>query len=141
MDLATTPPFFSALRARLGFLGERQAVLGENVANASTPGFVPRDLEPANGLAAARGGRGDAGPAGLAGLARSHAAHIVSTLPQGGTARARPAPDSETTLDGNAVVLEEQMVKIADTRLGFDLALGLYQKGLQMMRLAARRPQ
>jgi flagellar basal-body rod protein FlgB len=45
------------------------------------------------------------------------------------------------TLDGNAVVLEEQMIKVADTRMNYDAALGLYQKGLQLMRLAARRPQ
>jgi flagellar basal-body rod protein FlgB len=44
-------------------------------------------------------------------------------------------------LDGNAVVLEEQMIKVADTRMNYDAALGLYQKGLQLMRLASRKPQ
>jgi hypothetical protein len=30
---------------------------------------------------------------------------------------------------------------VADTRMNYDAALGLYQKGLQLMRLASRKPQ
>jgi flagellar basal-body rod protein FlgB len=49
-------------------------------------------------------------------------------------------PDSETTLDGNAVVLEEQTMRAAETRMQYESSLALYQKGLQLVRMAARPP-
>ena len=48
--------------------------------------------------------------------------------------------DSETTLNGNAVVLEEQMLKLADARMNYDAAIGFYQKSLGLLKLAARAP-
>ena len=48
--------------------------------------------------------------------------------------------DSETTLDGNSVVLEEEMLKMADARMSYDAAIGFYQKSLNMLRLAVRAP-
>jgi flagellar basal-body rod protein FlgB len=50
------------------------------------------------------------------------------------------SPDSETTLDGNAVVVEEQMLKMAESRMAYDAAIGLYQKSMSMLRLAAKPP-
>ena len=35
---------FSLMKARLQMLGERQKVIAQNVANVSTPGFVPSDI-------------------------------------------------------------------------------------------------
>jgi len=48
--------------------------------------------------------------------------------------------DSETTLDGNQVVLEEEMMKMTQARMDYDAAIGFYQKSLAMLRLAARKP-
>ncbi len=39
-------PIFSMLRTRMNWHQERQRLLAENVANADTPGFRPRDLAP-----------------------------------------------------------------------------------------------
>src|SRR5262249_21970299 len=38
-------PLFAMLRQRLGYLGERQRVIAQNVANTDTPGYAPRDLK------------------------------------------------------------------------------------------------
>jgi flagellar basal-body rod protein FlgB len=115
-------PYFALLRARLDFLGDRQRLIAENIANAATPGFTPRDLDSAAFERAieraARGGE-------------------VSRIP---TARAIARPDSETTLDGNSVVLEDQAQRAMETRMAFETGLSLYQKGLQLMRMAARPP-
>jgi flagellar basal-body rod protein FlgB len=48
--------------------------------------------------------------------------------------------DSEVTMDGNAVILEEEMTRAAETRLAFETGLALYQKGLDLVRLASRAP-
>ena len=38
-------PLFGMLKSRLGYLADRQKVVAQNVANASTPGYAPRDLK------------------------------------------------------------------------------------------------
>jgi len=129
----TDLPLLSQIKGRLSWLDERQRVIAENVANADTPGYVGRDLDqPADFAAALRGGGGVR-------MARTSAMHIA---PAGPSARfeARAAPDSETTLDGNSVVVEEQMLKMAESRMAYDAAIGLYQKSMQMLRMAARAP-
>ena len=50
------------------------------------------------------------------------------------------APDSETTLDGNQVVLEEQMLKMNEARGDYDAAVGFYQKALSMLHEAVHKP-
>ena len=50
------------------------------------------------------------------------------------------SPDSETTLDGNAVVVEEQMLKMAESRMAYDAAIGLYSKAMAMIAMASKVP-
>ena len=47
---------------------------------------------------------------------------------------------AETTLDGNSVVLEEEMMKMSDTRMNYDAAVSFYQKSLDLLRTAAKKP-
>jgi flagellar basal-body rod protein FlgB len=56
------------------------------------------------------------------------------------TYAATDAPDSETTLSGNRVVLEDQMMKMSQARLDYDTAIGIYQKSLNLLRIASRAP-
>ena len=56
------------------------------------------------------------------------------------TSRTERAPDSETTVNGNSVVIEEQMVDANENRMRFETALSLYQKSLNMIRMASRSP-
>jgi flagellar basal-body rod protein FlgB len=130
----TDLPLLSQIKGRLTWLDERQRVIAQNVANASTPGYVARDLDQPTDFARAlaQGGGGVR-------MVRTSAMHIA---PAGPTARfeTRVAPDSETTLDGNSVVIEEQMLKMAESRMAYDAAIGFYQKSLQMLRTAARAP-
>ena len=44
----TDIPILSMLRTRMEWHQERQRVLAENVANADTPNYRPRDLAPPN---------------------------------------------------------------------------------------------
>ncbi len=134
MDLGNTP-FFGLLRSRLDQLSERQRLISENIANASTPGYRPRDVDTSGFermVASAAGGGGLQ-------MARTKAGHM-SPGGGGGQARVITRDDSETTIDGNAVVLEEQMSRAAQTRMEFETGIALYQKGLELIRMAARAP-
>jgi flagellar basal-body rod protein FlgB len=140
-------PYFAMLKSRMSFLNDRQKVLADNVANASTPKFVPSDLDEKsfnqkiiqnyqhkNSFSTSSL---DVAPVTM--LA-TQSGHIAGPKTESTIARNMKAPDSEVTLDGNAVVLEEQMIKVADTRMNYDMAIGLYQKGLQLVRLSIKRP-
>ena len=43
-------------------------------------------------------------------------------------------------MDGNSVVLEEEMMKLTDARMDYDAAVSFYQKSLDILKLATRRP-
>ena len=126
----------SALKSRMGWLTERQKLVAQNVANASTPGYKPKDLTAQDFSALMQG---DAGGGGLT-MTRTSTMHISpdSAAPAG--AKEVVSPDSETTMDGNSVVLEEQMLKMSESRLQFQAAVGFYEKSLDMVRMAARAP-
>ncbi len=127
-------PLLGQIKGRLSWLDERQRVIAQNVANADTPGYVGRDLNtPTDFAAAMRSGGGGVQ------MVRTSNMHIA---PAGPRARfeTTASPDSETTLDGNAVVVEEQMLKMAESRMAYDAAIGFYQKSMQMLRMAARPP-
>jgi len=134
---------FSLMKARMQMLGERQKVIAQNVANVSTPGFVPSDINQEAFAATLQrmAGHGPAGGPGRTAMAVTQPGHM--TAPGGPSlpgVTAHKSPDSETTLDGNAVVVEEQMMKIAETRMDFETMVGLYQKSLGLLRLASRAP-
>ena len=134
MDLANSS-VFGLLRQRLDHLSQRQQLISENIANASTPGYRPRDVDSGafERMLAARASGGSLS------LSRTNAGHMS---PGGGGAEVQviTRDDSETTIDGNAVVLEEQLARAAETRMQFETGLALYQKGLDLIRMAARAP-
>lgn len=136
MDLANTQ-FFGLLRARLDQLSERQRLISENIANASTPGYRPRDID-TSGFERLLASHAQ-NSSGLA-MTRTNAGHMTP----GGTTSAETKVvtrgDSETTIDGNEVVLEEQMARAAETRMAFETGVALYQKGLQLVRMAVKSP-
>ncbi len=125
-------PLLNQIKGRLTWLDERQRVIAQNVANSDTPGYVARDLALPRDFSAAM----SAGPLTVA---RTQAGHIAPPSPAARYA-AVEAPDSETTLDGNAVVVEEQMLKMTESRMAYEAAIGFYQKSMTMLRMAARPP-
>jgi flagellar basal-body rod protein FlgB len=124
---------FDLAAARGQWLARRHALLSANVANADTPGFRPLDLrEPGPGqlLAAAR-------PAAGLVLARTDATHLGGAPPRPAAGeRGRPGEGWEAAPAGNAVLLEEQAQKLAQTQLDHQLATGIYGKLVGLMRSA-----
>ncbi len=132
--LVTQAALFRLASARMNWLGQRQVVLNENIANADTPDYQPRDLRPGDFARLAQG----AGPrqSQLA-MIRTDGAHLDGPPPA--RIGLRPAEGEsryETAPDGNAVVLEEQMAKAAQTALDYQLTTNLYKKYLGMVRIA-----
>ena len=137
-------PLFAMLKSRLGYLSDRQRVIAENVANANTPGYKARDLKAFSFAAHIQAAGASANP----GVAATPAGTMAVTQPGHMQAKgvgssgvkAVKALDSEITLDGNGVVLEDEMVKLTQARMDYDAAIGFYQKSLGMLKLAVRKP-
>ena len=128
-------PLFDAIRGRLGWLEERQRVIAQNVANADTPGFAARDLRAPDDFAHAMMQQSQG-----VGMMRTSTAHMAIQPQRAVNYASMTSPDTETTLDGNSVVVEEQMLRMAESRMAHDAAIGFYQKSLNMLRMAARKP-
>jgi flagellar basal-body rod protein FlgB len=142
MDLSGIP-LFSVLQNKLGYLSEREKVIAQNVANASTPGFTPNDLKPFDkqpGMDPRANARILAPPAQTDSGTSMGAASSSRRSDRPKTYLSEAAPDSETTLDGNQVVLEEQMLKMNEARSDYEAAIGFYQKSLSLLHLAIRKP-
>jgi flagellar basal-body rod protein FlgB len=124
-------PRFGMLRTRMHWHQERQRILAENVANADTPRFQPRDLsQPTFDRTRP--------PATEVSVVRTNAAHLVGAagstqfrLDRNGGFEARPS--------GNAVVLEDEMMKVANNQMDFQAASSLYARGLGLLKTAIGR--
>jgi len=124
-------PVLSALRTKMQWHQERQRVLSENVSNSDTPNFRPRDLvEPKFDKAGAV--TGSMGPLALT---RTSASHIG---PSGAQTDFDQNKNSgfETRPAGNAVNLEDEMMKVAANQMDFAAASSLYSKSLHLLKTA-----
>lgn len=139
-DLTT----FAALKERMRFLQTRQKVLSQNIANADTPGYRPRDIrqlgiDPASrGSDAARRLAGIAGYGAPAGIAVTDPRHI-SPSGTGGVATVDRGASYETRPSGNAVDLENEMLKVSQNQIDFQTAANIYQRGLATLKIALGR--
>ena len=138
MNLAEIP-LFAMLRGRLGYLSEQQKVIAQNVANADTAHYAAQDLKGFSFDAKMQ--MQQAGSAGV--MAVTQPGHMQPKSQRSGLGaqyKATKTPDSETTLNGNSVVLEEEMIKMSDARMNYDAAISFYQKSLNLLRMASRAP-
>ena len=123
----TDIPLFALADRRMAWLDQRMTTLAGNVANADTPGFLPRDVTP---FAQTLAGMGAVEPA------RTSPMHLSGTLPTG--AATRPTT-GERAPDGNAVSLDTQMLRLSETDAAHDLVGELYKKYMAMFKVAAGR--
>jgi flagellar basal-body rod protein FlgB len=125
----TDIPLVAMLKTRLHWHQTRQKLLAENVANADTPGFQPRELRAPS--------FSPGGPAGAPAVTvlRTDGAHLTLAAARAGE-DAVQARRFDTTPSGNAVNLEDEMLKVSQNQADYQLAASLYQKSLALLRTA-----
>ena len=121
---------FGMLKGQMKWLNKRQEVLAQNIANADTPNYKPQDLKAVNFREVMR---------------EQHKREMMNRM--SGTAVAGLGGSTafkseverapyETAPDGNAVVLEEQMGKVGETQMKYQLTNELYRKHIGMIKIA-----
>jgi len=124
-------PLFAVLKSRMRWLEERQKVLAENVANADTPRYRTRDLKQLDFNAEL-----NATVQAQVKLSATASGHIAAPAGETSAHPQRPRGGFETKPSGNAVVLEEEMMKVAQTQMDHQTATSLYARGLAMLKTA-----
>lgn len=134
MDL-TNIPLMAALKNRMKWLNSNQAVISENIAHADTPGFKAKELEKQDfsGLVDDLVG----GSANTTNMRTKDARHMdASGASQGTSLRKRVADGNEESQTGNSVVLEEEMMKLANTQMKYGMVVNLYKKNAGLLNIA-----
>jgi flagellar basal-body rod protein FlgB len=126
-------PIFSMLRTKMQWHQERQRLLAENVSNADTPKFQPKDLAEPNFSLSTPGA-----PTQVA-LARTEAAHIAGSSGGGSNFALKSGQNFQVRPAGNAVSLEDEMMKVANNQMDFQAASALYSRSLGLIKMAVGR--
>lgn len=119
------------LETKLTYDAERQKLLAQNIANIDTPGYKAKDLQPLdfrNVLAA---------QTSHIPLAATNPMHLNGGRAGVGKFRAVTSRDTfERTPTGGTVVVEEQMMKVAQNATDYQMTTGLYKKVHNLFRQA-----
>ena len=121
---------FQALGEKMRWHQERQGVLAENIANADTPGFIERDLKAFSF---------DDEMKSMANLTMrtSSPTHMQAT--SGGGQFGDLSAPFEITPSGNAVTLEDEMMKVSSNQMDYQAITTLYTRSLRIIRTALGR--
>ena len=129
----TDIPILSMLRTRLQWSQERQRVLAENVANADTPRYRSRDLTP---LKFETPGTVAAAPLSTVSLTRTESGHLAGIGQSDTPFRAKNEGNYEVRPTGNAVNLEQEMMKVAANQMDYQAVTALYVRSLSLLKTA-----
>jgi flagellar basal-body rod protein FlgB len=110
---------FALAEQRLAYIDQRQRVVAQNIANADTPDYRPRDLLSFDKLLRAQ----PVAPA------VTSAMHMTGLVQQASLTREVP---SERALDGNAVNVEGQLTKVAEDETNASLVGNLWKTYMGM---------
>ncbi|MGE0564145.1 MAG: flagellar basal body rod protein FlgB [Pseudolabrys sp.] len=128
----TDIPIFSMLRTKMQWHQERQRLLAENIANSDTPGFKPRDLAPL------KFDKTEISAPAM-GLTRTSGTHIGAVGQTSLQFHADGKRNNQIRPGGNAVSLEDEIMKVAGNQMDYQAATALYTRGLGLIKTALGR--
>ena len=124
-------PMYQALRNRMDWAQERQSLISQNLANVDTPGYRAQDLQELSFRDVLNGSTRQVNAS-----FRTNAAHIG--LGSSSSEFDRFNQKTTKTLDGNAVSLEEEMLKMNETaNRDYEMKM-IMRKHLDLMKMALR---
>jgi len=131
MDLGKLK-LFASITGRMEWLGDRQRVLAQNIANANTPDYAPKDLVEPDFASHLRSG----------GMLRMRVTDPSHEVGGGGAAVRQETVKSPfaATISGNSVDLESELRKVSETGVRYQTMVNLYQKHIALLKTAIGRP-
>ncbi len=127
----SNPSIFTALQTKMKWAAKRQKIIAQNIANADTPGFVPKDLRPVNFNSVLKA-------TSSASIAMTNPKHMNSKSADGGFSSFEMQAGS--SMNNNGVDLEAESLKMAKTKDEHAMATSIYRKWTDMLKLGIGRP-
>ena len=131
MNLSTLNVFRVAT-VKMGWLSERQGVLAQNIANADTPDYRAKDLKAPSFSKIMSNGNHNVK---MVQTAKGHMIGLENTM-NTRLIKERDKDVYEVSPNDNAVIMEEQLIKISESSMNFKLASSIYSKNLSMFKMA-----
>lgn len=126
---------FEAIGAKMDYLGQRQRVISQNIANADTPNYTPEDLAEVDFGVLVRSIDGKTGK--MLAPMQTNANHINKfAMVDGNGKEIRDRDTYERSPAGNEVIVEEQLLKSNQTVMEYTLMTNLYRKQTGLFRIA-----
>jgi flagellar basal-body rod protein FlgB len=129
---------FQAMNAKMQYLDQRQKVISQNIANADTPSYQPKDLTKLDfGTVLDKVSSQSSVPS--VHLKSTNSGHIDFGSGGKDSKVMKQKISYEVAPDKNGVIMEEQMVKANDVQMNYGLMLNLYKSNMDMMRSSLGR--
>ena len=128
---------FSMASQRTAWLGQRQSVVAENVANANTPGYTSKDLAPFSSVL-------DETSLRMSGTSPMHMASLGSIDGQGGTASSGAPGETvrqeawDVKHSGNSVSLDQEMLKAGEIAREYSLDTSIMKSFHRMLIMSVK---
>lgn len=136
MSSINDSPLFSLLRENMSWAARRQGLLAQNIANADTPGYASRDLNPVDFKSVLKNATGSVST----GLELTSSKHIQPvSFQNGGFSSFQERKAEDVTLSKNSVDLEAETIKMAKTKDHYTMVVNIYKKFNDFFRLALGR--
>ena len=114
----------------MDWVAKRQDVLSQNIANSDTPGYIPSDLKDLNfDNVLHKVNQPTINPTA------TDPRHVIPKLTDPNVVQ-KQTKDYESSPDGNAVILEEQMNKVGESTTKYEQVTALFQKNIGLLRTA-----
>lgn len=132
--LARIDDYFRVEETALKLRSARQELLAANIANADTPGYKARDVDFSSAFSAALAGKSSQP------LTTSNSRHLQS----GSSSDVFPASallyrgETQSSIDGNTVNVDKEMVEFSDNALRYQAALTFMQKRIETLSAAIK---
>ncbi len=126
---------FQAMGAKMNYLSTRQGVLAQNIANADTPDYRPRDLTEVDFGAVLKNVTGSK----KIRMEKTSPGHIMPGGNLGSGHERKSRMTYEVAPADNAVIIEEQMIKASQTTMDYNLMTNLMRKNVGLIQTALGR--
>lgn len=125
---------FGMMKEKMRFIGERQKLIAQNIANVNTPGYISKDIKMDFKAMVEQGG--GAASSGKVPMAVTHPGHMQASMGGAGHYKTINIKNNETTPTGNNVVLEDELLKMQENNQSYAMTSELYRKMSTMLKAA-----
>ena len=120
------------LGTMLKYLGTKQSVISDNLANVNTPNYKAKDVKRPDFATFVQSGKTN----NSASLMVTNPMHVLGSDQRSSLFRVEEVEGAEKSLNGNTVSSQKEMISLSETQMDYQAALNLFRKLNDLMKVA-----